>query len=312
MTAPGRIDKPTIFVSHAATDEPIASLLQRAIEQVFANGVNVFASSVPGTIAPGSDWLRSVRESLDAAAAVVVIVTPISIQRPWVWFEVGASWARMEQDKGRIYPLCVPEIALGELPEPLGRLQALSLGSTADVRQFFDQLITQFGFGLAAAIDTLDIPAQLPRYDDLPIAGSDRAGLALGRQPDHQRWLIGVATRVDGELATAEDRLQHSVTARTYDWRPDNEGLVCERWTTEGLDAFSGETQLADIYDAVSQAYAELQRINSLVLGRWQERVEQPVPFVTVYANDRLDMTLTRVRIARGQVRARIAALGSS
>ena len=84
-----KIEKPVIFISHAATDEPIANILKAELDRVFANGVYVFASSVPGVMKPGSDWLNSIKENLDKAKAVVVLVTPTSINRPWIWFEVG-------------------------------------------------------------------------------------------------------------------------------------------------------------------------------------------------------------------------------
>lgn len=123
------MDKPTIFLSHAATDAPLAALLKDEIDKVFGNGLSVFVSSVPGVIEPGADWLDRIRTNLEKASAVVVLITPVSINRPWIWFEVGASWSRT----GRIYPLCTPEIDLSELPEPLNRLQALSLGKAEHV-----------------------------------------------------------------------------------------------------------------------------------------------------------------------------------
>lgn len=172
-SAPGRIAKPTVFISHAVTDEPIAAIIKAEIDRVFAKGVTVFASSIPGTVRPGSDWLRSIRENLDAASAVAVLITPVSINRPWIWFEVGASWSRMEADVGRIYPLCVPEIDLGELPEPLSRLQALSLGKAEHIKQFFQALTDQFDFGDMKGFKGSAIKSKLPRYPTLTVAESD-------------------------------------------------------------------------------------------------------------------------------------------
>jgi hypothetical protein len=138
------IDKPVIFISHAATDRPIAEILKSEIDRVFANGVYVFASSVPGIVKPGADWLHDIRENLEKATAVVVLITPVSINRPWIWFEVGAYWSRLQTGSGRIYPLCAPEIDLSDLPEPLNRLQALSLGKADHVKLFFQELCDRF------------------------------------------------------------------------------------------------------------------------------------------------------------------------
>jgi TIR domain len=181
--APGAISKPVVFISHAATDEPIAAIIKAEIDRVFARGVKVFASSIPGTVQPGADWLRSIRENLDAAAAVVVLITPVSINRPWIWFEVGASWSRMEFEQGRIYPLCAPEVDLGDLPEPLGRLQALSLGKAEHIKLLFSALTEQFGFGNMKGFKGSTIKSRLPKYRELKVSEADVASGTLYRGP---------------------------------------------------------------------------------------------------------------------------------
>jgi len=168
-----KIEKPVIFISHAATDEPIANILKAEVDRVFANGVYVFASSVPGVMTPGSDWLNSIKENLDKAKAVVVLVTPTSINRPWIWFEVGASWSKMGEGQGRIYPLCAPEIEFSELPEPLNRLQALSLGKSGDIKLFFQTLCDQFGFGNMKGFKGSAIKSRLPKYSELKVDSND-------------------------------------------------------------------------------------------------------------------------------------------
>jgi hypothetical protein len=181
MAGPGAIEKPTVFISHAVTDEPIVKVVRDEIKRIFADGVEVFASSVPGEIQPGAEWLKDIRDNLSAATAVIVIVSPTSINRPWVWFEVGASWSKMEEGVGRIIPVCVPEIDKGSLPEPLGRLQAMSLGKAAETREVFKALIDQFDFGKMAGFRYSAIKAKLPKYDDLPVADVDlRSGTLYG------------------------------------------------------------------------------------------------------------------------------------
>ena len=61
-------------------------------------------------------------------------------------FEVGATWIKGRQQKLKIYPLCAPEVNPGQLPSPLDRLQALSMGKAADLKLLFQGLIEQFGF----------------------------------------------------------------------------------------------------------------------------------------------------------------------
>lgn len=173
MAGPGAPKKPTVFLSHAVTDQPIAQVIHDEIRRIFADGVNVFASSVPGVVKPGADWLREIRVNLTAATAVIVIVSPVSLNRPWVWFEVGASWSRMEEGEGVILPVCVPEVDKGSLPEPLGRLQAMSLGKAGETKAVFQALIDQFDFGRIKGFRHASIKAKLPRYSDLPVADVD-------------------------------------------------------------------------------------------------------------------------------------------
>ncbi len=172
-----QIEKPVIFISHASTDKPIADILKTEIDRVFANGVHVFASSVPGVLKPGGDWLNQIKDNLENAKAVIVLITPVSINRPWIWFEVVASWSRMLEGSGQIYPLCAPEIDFLDLPEPLNRLHAMSLGKAEHVRLFFKTLCDQFGFGNMKGFKGSAITSRLPKYSDLKI---DQKDLSVG------------------------------------------------------------------------------------------------------------------------------------
>jgi hypothetical protein len=200
MAGPGAPKKPTVFLSHAVTDEPIAKVIHDEIRRIFADGVHVFASSVPGVVKPGMDWLKEIRGNLDVATAVIVIVSPVSLNRPWVWFEVGASWSRMEEGEGVILPVCVPEIDKGSLPEPLGRLQAMSLGKAAETKAVFQALIEQFDFGRIKGFRHATIKAKLPKYDDLDVADADLKSGSLYTGPYEGYSRVEMAEVIDDEI----------------------------------------------------------------------------------------------------------------
>jgi hypothetical protein len=65
--------------------------VKQEVEKVFANGINVFCTSSPDAISVGIDWLSDIEQKLGVAQAVIVIITPGSIERPWLWFEIGAT-----------------------------------------------------------------------------------------------------------------------------------------------------------------------------------------------------------------------------
>jgi hypothetical protein len=264
-TSPGKIEKPTVFISHAVTDEPIASIIKAEIDRVFARGVNVFASSIPGVVRPGSDWLRSVRENLDAASAVVVLITPVSINRPWIWFEVGASWSRMEADAGRIYPLCVPEIELGDLPEPLGRLQALSLGKADHVRLVFSTLTEQSGFGSMRGFKGSTIKAKLPRYPSLRVAESDLRSGTLYQGPYEGYSPEELQEVLDEEFALPAYKDLYSYGGNRYRASPFSGELLHYREVDQRLDLPPG-TAKRYLIDVAARYGADVEE-------EWENRV---------------------------------------
>jgi hypothetical protein len=168
-----QIQKPQLFISHASSDGAFASVLEAEIRKVFADGIQVFCTSSPGAIGPSTDWLGAIEARLDVAQAVIAIVTPTSVERPWLWFEVGASWLRARKGQLAIYPLCAPEIDLGSLPSPLDRLQALSMSKAADLKLLFESLISQFGFGKVSSFRASNIIKRIPKYKDIKVSDID-------------------------------------------------------------------------------------------------------------------------------------------
>jgi len=116
---------------------------------------------------------------LHVPQAVIAIVTPISIERPWLWFEIGATWNKGKNGDCRIYPLCAPEIDLSNLPSPLDRLQALSMGRAQDLKMLFEALIVQFGFGKISSFRATNISKRIPKYKDVEIKQVDLNERAL-------------------------------------------------------------------------------------------------------------------------------------
>lgn len=169
-------NKPIIFVSHAHSDGEFARIIQMEIEKVFADKIEVFCTSSPKAVLPSDDWLEVIEQNLNKAQAVIVIVTPISIQKSWVWFEIGATWlkSREKRKKCRIYPLCVPEIQREQLPSPLNVLQSLSLANPDHLNILFQALIEQYKFGDITLLSEDDIITRIPNYSDITINDLDR------------------------------------------------------------------------------------------------------------------------------------------
>jgi len=78
-----------IFISHAVEDKEVAEEVKKQIENVMGTSIEVFVSSVPDSIDPGSEWLDRIIECLMKADAILVIITNTSINKRFVWFEIG-------------------------------------------------------------------------------------------------------------------------------------------------------------------------------------------------------------------------------
>jgi hypothetical protein len=54
--------------------------------------LDVFRTTRTGQIVPGDEWFRVITEKLKEASEYLILVTPNSVARPWMWFEAGAGW----------------------------------------------------------------------------------------------------------------------------------------------------------------------------------------------------------------------------
>ena len=82
---PGRL----VFVSHAGEDAWVARQIAREIE---AQGARAFLDEADVDV--GAEFDEDIRRFLDEADELVVLFTPWSLERPFVWTEIGAAWIR--------------------------------------------------------------------------------------------------------------------------------------------------------------------------------------------------------------------------
>jgi hypothetical protein len=83
-----------IFLSHSNLDRGIAAALKVLIQDLFGKGVIVEYSSdqdVGGGIPPGDKWLPWITQKISAADKTYVLLTPNSMNKPWVLWESGAA-----------------------------------------------------------------------------------------------------------------------------------------------------------------------------------------------------------------------------
>ena len=124
-----------VYIIHAATDGALAAVLKSELERLIP-GLRVFVASKPGDIPTGVDWLNEIQTNLREAKTFIVLLTPRSVERLWVWYESGAAWMSGQ----RTLPVVAGGLDAGTIPYPLGAAQALRLDDPGHAEQLFGDL----------------------------------------------------------------------------------------------------------------------------------------------------------------------------
>jgi DNA-binding PadR family transcriptional regulator len=119
-----------LFLSHAAVDRPVAEFVRDEIVRL-KPGLGVFLASREGDIRADEDWLAAIQRELRDANAYCVLLTPNSVNRPWVWFETGAAWM-----SGKPWVIArAGGLDASAIPLPLSVRQSYTLDEAAGARE---------------------------------------------------------------------------------------------------------------------------------------------------------------------------------
>lgn len=127
------MNKTSVFISHIQEESSMAAILGESLSDAFLGAVEVFASSNVASIAAGDDWLNGIKNALRTADIEIVLLSPLSIKRPWVNFEAGAAWIRGIT----ILPVCHSGLRPSDLAMPLCLIQAVEASQEAKLDQLF-------------------------------------------------------------------------------------------------------------------------------------------------------------------------------
>ncbi len=82
-----------VFISYSSKDKWIARQLARLIESAGARlGIRTFLDEKD--IQGGESIPETIREALEHCDEFLILLTPHSINRPWVLIELGAAWGQ--------------------------------------------------------------------------------------------------------------------------------------------------------------------------------------------------------------------------
>lgn len=102
-----------IFLSYSSKDNQLALELRNALE---SKGAKVFIAEQ--SIPVGEAWKEEIRQAIRCAKLVVLLLTPASVNSPWVIFECGAAWVLNS-------PICiaVAHVQMSDMPDALATYQ---------------------------------------------------------------------------------------------------------------------------------------------------------------------------------------------
>jgi hypothetical protein len=95
----GVTGEPLIFISHDSRDHELAEAFSTLLHNVSMGVLKSFRSSdTKGTqgIEFGSEWFPTVKEKLLAASDVVCLLTKNSLDRPWILYEAGIAFGKLD------------------------------------------------------------------------------------------------------------------------------------------------------------------------------------------------------------------------
>jgi len=119
-----------VFISYASGDSPVADELRRDLEM---NGLKCFMAEKDIQVA--AEWQDSIRAALIGSKRVLVLLTPRSLNRPWVLMETGAAWAL-----GKTLIPALSHVAANDLLDPIRRHQARVIETTAQRQALVNEL----------------------------------------------------------------------------------------------------------------------------------------------------------------------------
>lgn len=140
-----------IFLSHIHEEKDLAILLKTAMEEEFSGFVDVFVSSDGISIPAGSNFLKRIENGLVSCMGALYLISPKSVKRNWINFELGAVWIRntisvqTEGPEIPVLPICHSGMTTGALPQPICNLNAIQANQSSQLEFAFRSIQNAVG-----------------------------------------------------------------------------------------------------------------------------------------------------------------------
>jgi hypothetical protein len=121
-----------VFVSHGKADSWVASQLALRIREC---GPSTFLDETD--IAKGDSFKKRIYEEIEKCTELIALFTPWSINRNWVWIEIGAAWGQGKRVLAVLY-----EVTESDLKDQGGTaiLEDINLLELNRIDEYFNEV----------------------------------------------------------------------------------------------------------------------------------------------------------------------------
>lgn len=208
-----------LLLSHSHSDKDLAREVADLVRTVSLEQLDVWFSSDERSgqgLLAGERWAETLRTKLGECKAVLALVTPRSIERPWLYFESGFGAAVAELE---VIPICVhvrPEGA----SYPLSMYQSYPLDGAESAASFLKKLFGRFGLGWMDSLVEVELEPRMKSILELASRKYDRGyEIQVEIEPDRGEAISCALTRDDRVQDVLDEifyELDDAVPAHTY------------------------------------------------------------------------------------------------
>ena len=130
------MDKKLVFISHITEDKEYAKSIKEWLDRAFLNAIQFFVSSDNSSMPIGKEWANEVKTHLEKASVMFVIISELSVERKWLYFESGSAYIKNIP----IIPICVNGYKISKLSPPFSFFQGIELPNERDEKNLLEML----------------------------------------------------------------------------------------------------------------------------------------------------------------------------
>lgn len=135
-----RSDK-VVFISYRVhPDQVIAAAVKKLIESTLEPSPQVFVSGLGGLKPSSVGFKPQLQRAIQAASAIVGIISPNSKDREWIFYEAGAAWGRQA-----VYVPLLVQLGHSDLPSSIAEYQAYRADDRDDMERLVSALADILG-----------------------------------------------------------------------------------------------------------------------------------------------------------------------